>query len=1632
MEKAYFGMDTLRVTNGPHGNNSHKNSWAIDLGGEDAGISRFYAPFTGVIRRLRTNSNEVWFESSEPVQWADGTQDYVTILMIHANSVPAVEGQTVKQGEWLYNEGTKGNATGNHIHFEVGKGKFVSPYGWYKVGYGDDGSEIWNIYNQVDPTKVFFLKPTCNVMNAGTDNTSGAALQWKVDDGTTTGNLEANTYFTVSAGNLEYFTATDVYTNVGYLEREKSYIAYDSYVGTDFTWWRFRHPDGNLYWCAMLWDKLSAYGTLTSTELENKVVAVESETSVCYTCDPFDTANAVLVSGSRTKAIAQANLTLYDKTWIQVELDGEKYWVPLGNGVTLEETSYLDNFIGLPKGSTIEILADSVYYYQEPNPSMAIATVSQGTVLTATKMTSTGVMGYNWYEALLEDGSTVYIVINNDQVKLTKGDEEEEDPDPTPPPEPGSDYDTLITGIDVSKYQYDINWDLVKGDPQNIQFAIIRAVSTRDANAPYVDEYLIRNMQGAQAANIPYGIYIYTYGETESEINTEVDLAISQLEGFNPTYPVAWDFEADCFKDTSKKEHNTDLILYALRRIQNRGYHPLFYTYYNMIKNYCNYQRILDAGFDIWIADYRGYNGFANEGGKCTIWQYSSSGSVNGINGRVDMDEGYFDYHRYITDHGLNNGAISMYPSEPFYGYVTLSAGNVEAFPYPSVYAEGNYYLMNGASYSVVGKCTGQIEGLTWYLIKDNNLTRYMPFMEGKMTLTEGNFITSQYRFYKTTKKTWISNYETMEYFDEPNVNTQLGYMVKDHPYEVFGTLVDTINSNGYDYTFVIIKSGDNYYYCCDFSKDNKCYLYESDIPYPLDQVKAGSMITTDQEWIGYYDIPTTYDNEPKEFLNIGKKYEVLGKVRYQFDKKTWIAIDIDGTTYYVMDDGNIKLVTNEYDIPYTFDLCVTPVNLEICAASQCYDDCNTSSSAGTYLDIDRVYNPYAKINDSSVSGEWYVLIIDNAAKYVQITDDILVYTGTPYQRTEISDICIIPNASMPYYDVPTTSEGVSTVKGYIDPGTIMFPFYKINRTMVGGTFYVVRISDVYYYVTPSSVESYCGGFDLTSNPQDYGYYLQASKMVDLRMVPHHYAGIVSHLEANTRITNPMKLETSVDGNEWWSFIDGDITYYFIKDDSFVDGYFYTVEDVGSNFYCTSEKEDIIIYSHCDSDPSFVIASSEAPASLLISGKVVEFTDPAWYTIIMPNGTTGYICANEYYTFDYVYSLQQLPDYAYARVSQSCDVYARPDEKSDIVRTLDVGEYPVEWKTGNDEFIQDSWLMLGDNEYIKVTSTTTLVYIYPKNVVSKYLRINVIAKEGLKAYVYAETTSANTTILYGTQVDPMYTFEANGHTWYTIYYGNGTYYVLSDDPNMALVNVYDSNPCIEGWSVYVVADVVDIYKEPDTTSTSKDLLKGIYPLASKLTDEINGYHWYSLIVDGETYYIQDDLIGVDYLYWYDADAVETGWYIQPLVEDYYIYDNPVDPQSSEKIDMNVSIEIDRKLKTTYNGQTWYEVFFNDMTMYAPVNSDKTNARVYNKEDEETKTSLKEVLEAFQDAQTSMGEAIDNVGSMLSLMNTFVGNMTSHMQQFYENLTDMDAALQEATDKLEEYIEKSDTEELSDN
>lgn len=188
MQKAILMMDYLNITQKGGGEFSHKGDKAIDISGKDGGKDALKAPFTGVIKRIYTNVNAVWLESLEKVKYADGTEDYMTIMTLHDNDVSNLYvGQKINQGEVYYNEGSKGYVTGNHIHLAVGKGKF-SGNGWYQNEYGS-----WVINNQHDVYKALFLLDTTKILNDGGYNWIKARLG---------DNINQNTYTVVRGDNL--------------------------------------------------------------------------------------------------------------------------------------------------------------------------------------------------------------------------------------------------------------------------------------------------------------------------------------------------------------------------------------------------------------------------------------------------------------------------------------------------------------------------------------------------------------------------------------------------------------------------------------------------------------------------------------------------------------------------------------------------------------------------------------------------------------------------------------------------------------------------------------------------------------------------------------------------------------------------------------------------------------------------------------------------------------------------------------------------------------------------------------------------------------------------------------------------------------------------------------------------------------------------------------------------------------------------------------------------------------------------------------------------------------------------------------------------------------------------------------
>lgn len=205
--------------------------------------------------------------------------------------------------------------------------------------------------------------------------------------------------------------------------------------------------------------------------------------------------------------------------------------------------------------------------------------------------------------------------------------------------------------IDVSRFQGSIDWGKVKAD--GIEGAILRAVSTNSGGL-YKDPYFERNYAECKRLGLAVGAYYYTYATNKAYADKELALFKQCLEGKQFDLPIVLDVE-DKSLATIGATALTDLAIYALETIQAWGCYAMWYTDLNFRANHLVASRL--SAYDYWCA-YWSVNKPAVDYG---IWQYTSSGTVNGINGRVDMNRVYIDkdgnekdYPSIIKNAGLN------------------------------------------------------------------------------------------------------------------------------------------------------------------------------------------------------------------------------------------------------------------------------------------------------------------------------------------------------------------------------------------------------------------------------------------------------------------------------------------------------------------------------------------------------------------------------------------------------------------------------------------------------------------------------------------------------------------------------------------------------------------------------------------------------------------------------------------------------------------------------------------------------------------------------------------------------------------------------------------------------------------
>ena len=275
-------------------------------------------------------------------------------------------------------------------------------------------------------------------------------------------------------------------------------------------------------------------------------------------------------------------------------------------------------------------------------------------------------------------------------------------------------------GIDVSHHQGVIDWEAVKN--AGIDFAMIRCGYGND-QTDQDDKQWERNASECERLGIPYGVYFYSYALTADMAVSEGQHAVRLLQGHTPDLPVFFDME-----------ENSQLVLGSsglaeIARIftdivSAQGYEVGVYASLNWWNHY-----LTDPVFENWYRWVAEWRSSCSYGGRYEMWQYTSDGSVSGINGRVDMDywygelweeaDGYsaiYDYNFYIS----HNPDLAQYTQEQAFqhfvehGMEEGRQGNAEfnVYNYRARYADLMDWLDNDLrSYYIHYKDHGKAEG---------------------------------------------------------------------------------------------------------------------------------------------------------------------------------------------------------------------------------------------------------------------------------------------------------------------------------------------------------------------------------------------------------------------------------------------------------------------------------------------------------------------------------------------------------------------------------------------------------------------------------------------------------------------------------------------------------------------------------------------------------------------------------------------------------------------------------------------------------------------------------------------------------------------------------------------------------
>lgn len=193
-------------------------------------------------------------------------------------------------------------------------------------------------------------------------------------------------------------------------------------------------------------------------------------------------------------------------------------------------------------------------------------------------------------------------------------------------------------GIDVSKYQGDIDWKKVAADW--VEFAYIRLGCRGYGNSGtlIMDEYFHKNMQGALSYDIQTGAYFFSQAVNVEEAIEEAKMVVKELEPYKDRIysSIAIDIETvdgqKARQDALTKEERTEVCIAFCEYIKEAGYTPMVYGDLETFSELLDVEQL--AEYDFWLCETDGKMTFPY---GFDIWQYSHKGRVSGIKGDVNL-----------------------------------------------------------------------------------------------------------------------------------------------------------------------------------------------------------------------------------------------------------------------------------------------------------------------------------------------------------------------------------------------------------------------------------------------------------------------------------------------------------------------------------------------------------------------------------------------------------------------------------------------------------------------------------------------------------------------------------------------------------------------------------------------------------------------------------------------------------------------------------------------------------------------------------------------------------------------------------------------------------------------------------